>query len=199
MAVNNFDFVAPFYDQFVRLIFGSEIRCATNHFLDTVNSTDSVLILGGGTGELLEAMPRCREIVFLDKSSAMIQKAEGRNCQSPVEFIRSDFIGYMFQKQFEVVICPFFLDCFTTQNLTLILSEIQQLSSTNSKLMITDFQRKESSVLVWWMHLFFSVFACLESKKLKDIHFFIEKSGFINEKSAFFHQKNIFSRLYRSR
>src|SRR5688572_7103812 len=80
-AKNNFDLIANVYDQLARLIFGKELLKAQCYFLNKVSPDADVLILGGGSGELLNILirqnPTCR-IWYIDASFEMIASAKAR-------------------------------------------------------------------------------------------------------------------------
>ena len=105
--MNNFNLIAPIYDALVRLIFKDSLILAQKAFLDEINASDNVLILGGGSGEILEFLPKCKKVTFLDKSKKMLSKAEKRTARK-VSFVMADFLTEDIDGTFDVVICPFF-------------------------------------------------------------------------------------------
>src|SRR6187402_1340927 len=74
--MNGFDRLAPVYDKLAGLVFGKAIVDAQLVFLDRVRAGDRILILGGGTGWLLEKLlrkqPVC-EVWYVESSSRMIE------------------------------------------------------------------------------------------------------------------------------
>lgn len=196
--MNNFDFVAPFYDSLARLIFGDALERSAIHFLDEIGETANVLIVGGGTGKILTSLPKCDQTTYLEKSSKMIARAKRKAPNGAVRFVEMDFLDFETTTRYDFVICPFFLDCFDDVGLAKILERIHQLLRNNGRLIVTDFQSKPESTLMKSMHYFFRAFSSLESKKLNDIHQFITQSEFQTEKEEFFYKNMIFSRLYRN-
>ena len=196
--MNDFDLIAPFYDQLAKIIFGKAILQSQIYFLNEVKENDQVLIIGGGTGELLRYLPACDSVTFLDKSKRMVDLAKRTNTNPKVSFLNEDFFAYSSDKQFDVIICSFFLDCFDHMNLKRVISKTQQLLKAGGKLVVADFQGDPNWHIMKLMHFFFSVVAALESKKLKNMHSFILSQGFYVEKERFFLKKKIFSRVYRN-
>ncbi|MEQ9402586.1 MAG: class I SAM-dependent methyltransferase [Cyclobacteriaceae bacterium] len=196
--MNDFNVIAPIYDRLAGFVFGDSIEKATSHFLSEIQANDKVLVLGGGTGKLLEIIPECGEIAFLDKSKSMITRARKRRCKNQVAFVREDFLQYRNASEWDVVICPFFLDCFDARHLRLAMEKITNSLTIGGRLIISDFQETRSLALFRFMHFFFRLFARLESKKLKNIHQHILEKGFTVEKEEFYHKKIIFSRVYRN-
>ena len=74
-----FDLLASRYDSMAYLIFGRSIRISQCAFINEIDDEANILILGGGTGwilnEIFEKKPKVR-ITFVDNSSAMIDKAK---------------------------------------------------------------------------------------------------------------------------
>jgi ubiquinone/menaquinone biosynthesis C-methylase UbiE len=193
--VNNFDFIAPIYDKLVSLIFGESLNRAESFHLNEIQKNQSVLILGGGSGEILKNFTT-QKVLYLDKSANMIRLAKKRNIALSVEYIQEDFLKFSTSEKFDWVICPFFLDCFGDKNLNSVISKIQKLMEVDGNIIVTDFQETSSKLLIRMMHVFFLIIAALESKKLKNIHSVLSGNGFKAEKEEFFHKNMIFSRVY---
>lgn len=196
--MNNFNLVAPFYDHLARCVFGRSILRSQVHFLEEITDDDHVLILGGGTGEILEYLPACRSVTFCEKSSKMMALAKERSISKHVLFINDDLLTAAYDSQYDVIICPFILDCFTKTTLNRILKLIKTMLTAGGRLIVTDFQRNKNGLLLLFMHLFFNVFALLESASLKNIHQMIVDAHFQAEKEVFFCRNQIFSRIYRN-
>lgn len=191
---NDFNFVAPFYDLLVRLVFGKKLWEAQKTHLHLVEKGSSVLVLGGGTGRILEWLPDCK-ITYIDASKKMIEKAKKRGAAN---FICSDFLAYESTETFDWIICPFFLDCFEDKEFDLVVRKIEGLLNPNSKMIVTDFKADAAGqrLIVRSMILFFRVFARLGSKKLLEIQHRLEASGFLKRKSEAFSGGLIFSSLF---
>ena len=196
--MNNFNFIAPFYDSIAKIVFGQSIKRATHHFLTDIGRNDRVLVIGGGTGRLLSELPETGSITYLEKSSKMLSLAKARKASQTINFVNADFFDFNSSQTFDAVICPFFLDCFSQVHLVEVLSNIHEILRKDGQLIVTDFQQGKSPVLMKLMHLFFRVVSSLNAKRLEDIHHFVLKSGFKVEKEEFFHKKMIFSRVYRN-
>ena len=196
--MNNFNLIAPVYDALARLIFKDSLILAQKAFLDKISASDSVLILGGGSGEILEYIPKCKKVTFLDKSKKMLSKAEKRTARK-VSFVMVDFLIDSLDGTFDVVICPFFLDCFNRSNLRLAVSKCKEILKDDGIFIVCDFQATHSNkLLLIIMHLFFRLFTNLESSRLKNIHQEIVDFDFKEDESKFFHRNQVFSRLYRN-
>ena len=194
--MNNFNRVASFYDALARIVFKGSISKATNRWLEVIDPSDRVLILGGGTGKILEQLPICANVTYLEKSSRMIQYAKRRKCDSPVSFLCKDFLTHDLEAHYNVIISPFFLDCFDTENLERAILKIKGFLVQRKKLIIVDFDCNLTSKFQdRLMHLFFRITVNLESRALKDIRSIIAKSEFVEEEIQYFND-GIFSAIY---
>ncbi|MCP4460051.1 MAG: class I SAM-dependent methyltransferase [Cytophagales bacterium] len=198
MSVSNFNFIAPFYDLLARSFFGKSLREAQQFHLGEIESKSTVLILGGGTGKIIDWLPDGYEITYLEQSEAMMKRAMKRG---RAHFIHTDFQNHSVDKKFDWVICPFFLDCFDTKNLTRVLGGICQLLKEDGGLIVTDFhvsnktQRWISNLMVG----FFRLVSNLEATRLLPIQELISQQGLSQKESQLFRNGFIFSDIYRKK
>ena len=198
MDVNNFDSVAPYYDWLAKVVFGDQLLNAQLVFLNQIQSTDDVLVFGGGTGKFLQYVPNCKSLDFIEKSKKMIERAKTVKSNN-VSFINEDLLNWEIGSTYDVVICPFFLDCFNEKNLKTVLDKIQLSLKAGGKLIVTDFQSTDSnSFQLGLMHLFFRIFTNLEARQLLDINQILIEKGLKPAEEKFFHRNRVFSRLYRN-
>jgi len=196
---NNFNFIAPFYDRLAKLVFGKVLIDAQRIHISKIVDGDEVLIVGGGTGEILEHLPLCESIDYVEKSQRMIRRAEKRQVNRSVHFIHGDFFEFEPGKTYDVIICPFFLDCFGEENLKRAILKCGRLLADGGSLVVIDFDENSSgSWFVKVMHFLFRLTANLESRNLKNLHAQVLFSGFQLIDEKFSHQNKLFSRLYRN-
>ena len=199
MAVNNFDRVAPIYDWLAKLVFGDSLLDGQTFFLDLLDNESHLLILGGGSGMLLEELPAVKDVDYVEKSYEMIQQAKKRRTENSISFAHQDFLEWETEKQYDFIFCPFFLDCFNEENLKLVISKIQKLLKPEGRLLVTEFEvGTTNNLLSGLMHFFFRITANLESKRLASIHLKITTHNFELDEEKFFYQNMIFSRVYRN-
>lgn len=198
MSVSNFNFVAPFYDSLVRLVFGKTLWKAQQIHLNTIQRRESVLILGGGTGRILNWLPAGCDVTYLELSEAMILRAKKKG---RANFVHADFLAHPLDQKFDWVICPFFLDCFDEEVLEIVLDKIYRLMNENGRLIVTDFhvsnthQKSLANLMIW----FFRLTANLPAIRLLPIQEIISKTGFIRKDSHFLRGDFIFSDIYRKK
>ena len=138
-----------------------------------------ILIAGGGTGWILEEIsnifPSGLEISYIDKSSKMIELSKKRHYQSNiVEFINAPLEDtYLKRGYYDVILTPFFLDCFSEASLKTILEELDTSLRPEGLWLYIDFYMSAQStlwqrILVKLMYSFFRLVSHLEARKLPE-------------------------------
>ncbi len=85
-----FNLIAPYYDFFLALFFQKRIQHCQNYFLNTIEDAQSVLIFGGGTGDILLS---CLEVNpgasyhYIDISERMIELTKQKVNSTQINFI----------------------------------------------------------------------------------------------------------------
>ncbi len=195
---NNFDWVAPVYDALAVAVFGRRLQWAQTVFLQ--NSTDapiqagaSVLLVGGGTGWLLEYILRqCqpKRVVYLELSAQMVARASRRMVRhavpGSVEFRVGDVTSLAANERFDVIITPFLLDLFTEQTLReRVLPPLRQALKPGGRWLVTDFVNPQAGwqkLLLRVMIAFFRLTAGIETRTLADWQRLLSESGLTQQK-----------------
>ncbi|WP_332369451.1 class I SAM-dependent methyltransferase [Spirosoma telluris] len=107
----NFDWIAPVYDTLAFIVFGHRLKQAQVVFLNRIPPTASVLIVGGGSGWLLEQILRKREpkqVVYLETSAQMLALASQRIVRKAlvgsVDFRVGDETSLQPDERFDVIL-----------------------------------------------------------------------------------------------
>jgi ubiquinone/menaquinone biosynthesis C-methylase UbiE len=176
--MNDFDRIAPIYDSFKRVMFGDQLDRIVEGAVECIPSSSSVLIIGGGTGEILNYLPENCEVDYIEKSGKMIQRAKTQKREG-VNFIHQDFLCVKTEKQYSFVICPFFLDLFNQNNLEKTIEQIMILLKPDGKLIVIDFEGENRwhHLLITLMYLFFRVTTNIETGQLLNINAVILSKG----------------------
>lgn len=175
----NFNWIAPVYDALAFVVFGHRLKKAQIVFLEAIPADASILIVGGGTGWLLEQILRlCRpnRVVYLEASSQMVALATKRVIQrgliGSLEFRVGDELALKPDERFDVIMTPFVLDLFSEQTLQVnIIPKLQSVLKTDSLWLITDFVKPSigwQKALLWTMIHFFRFTANIEVTHLAD-------------------------------
>jgi len=195
----NFNAIAPFYDAIKKLVFQNSINKATEHFISSLPPVASILIIGGGTGALLKHFNPKQQITYLEASAKMIEIAKEREYHCKVHFIKADLRNHVWETQFDAIISPFILDCFSEEALTSILSGLNDQLKIDGLWLHADFypQNAFQGSLVKLMYFFFRLTAKLSVSSIPDFDLCFKELPLSLEKKLLLRSGFIQSRLYR--
>lgn len=195
----SFDRVAWIYDQLAGLVFGSQWGQVQQAPVGNLAGKSRVLIVGGGTGLLLDALRDVEKIVFLELSEKMITRSRNRGSHLQVDYVHADFFEWETSEKFDAIVMPFFLDCFGTEKLEWAILKTRTHLTENGELHVIDFQSAS-----WWknslihvMYLFFRLSSSLEGKALLNIDGAIQNTQFRQKSETFFSDKWVFYSVYQ--
>ena len=173
----NFNWIAPLYDALAFIVFGRKLQQAQTVFLDAIPADASVLMMGGGTGELLASIlarkPRSR-VLYLEASARMLTLTSRRMLQKPlagtIEFRLGNEIQLRSDERFDVVITPFVLDVFSEETLqSQFIPKLKDALESGGIWLATDFVNTGvwwQKALLWSMIRFFRLTAGLDVRHL---------------------------------
>lgn len=175
-----FNFIAPYYDFFVALFFQKRIQNCQNYFLNTIEDAQSILIFGGGTGNILLSCLKVNPKAsyhYVDISERMIELTKKKVNSTQVNFITGS-IQDIPKVNFEVIITPFVLDCFNNTSLTTeVIPELKSHMTSDGKWIFSDFsysqastQRFVSESIIHSLYFVFNLLCGLGIKKLPDFN-----------------------------
>ena len=199
---NNFDKVFCIYDYLAKWIIKErKLKEVQTAFLGCMHLRARVLIVGGGTGEILEWLPKgkCLFVDYVELSARMLERAKLRNAQE-THFIQGDALAH--SGLYDFIIAHFFLDCFNEAELPKMLKHLSNQLKVGGKLLVSDFchnGKRKDEFLNKLMHLFFRLFANLSSKKLQNIRTVIRASGLVETHYQTFDRGQLFSGVYEKR
>jgi ubiquinone/menaquinone biosynthesis C-methylase UbiE len=201
----NYNNSAWFYDRLSRLVYGRALINAQVYLLQYIPSNSNILIVGGGTGWILEELtkiyPSGLRITYVEVASHMMALSQKRNIgENGVSYINDAIENVSVPGNFDVVITPFLFDNFTEQTLTVVFSHIHALIKPTGVWLNADFQLTGK----WWqkvmlksMLLFFRLLCGIESSKLPEIEKQFEKHGYKEIAQKTFYGEFIVSKVYR--
>lgn len=197
-----FDRLAPVYDGLSKFVFGNALQQAQEYLLSSLIASDSVLILGGGSGDLLKSLLRQHPQImvdYIDISPKMIELAKEKT-QNPstVNFIVGTEQNIPNQN-YTVVITNFYLDLFENHTLEHIVEKIKTHVSPNAHWLVADFVSEKTwhKTMLWVMYRFFRITTGIEPSRLPDWPSALKKTGMQEVNTKKFYRGFIKSSIYK--
>ena len=205
MAKGNYDKAASFYDKLSRLVFGDALVKAQVYLLKHIPANAKILIVGGGTGWILDEVTRVHssglDITYVEISINMMALSRKRDTgDNIIQFINKPIQTVVLPDDFDVVITPFLLDNFTDKNLPSVYNPIHHALKLGGLWLYTDFQltgKLWQGIMLKSMLLFFKLLCGVESWRLPDAKGMFARHGYsvVDEKSFF--GEFVVSRAYK--
>ncbi|ARS36227.1 class I SAM-dependent methyltransferase [Pontibacter actiniarum] len=199
---SGFTRVASFYDALARLVYGSALEQAQGALLPFLPRQARVLVIGGGSGWLLEQLlvtGKQLEILYLDAAPAMLERAQkryrafGQAHACRVSFRLGTEQALQPQEQFDVIFTPFLLDLFPPLRLRRLMSRLSAALAYQGLWLFADFWPVRQPP-PWWqrqlarsMYLFFGLISGIKAKQFPSYGRHFSALGFQEKYSrAFF-------------
>lgn len=206
MPQPNFNLLAPVYDIFAQLVFGNNLKLAQKEFLHRIKAGDKVLLIGGGTGRVLEEIEALGiniELFYVESSSKMMAISKSRKLSDRIKvtFIEKPFLEAEIQEEFDVICTFFFLDLFSEDYLAKTIKQIKKLHKSNGLWLFADFSSKVERpvyhrILVQSMFIFFRISANVSVSKFLDYPLLIKDAGYTTAGHSSFKKGLIISRVF---
>lgn len=190
---SGFNRVASFYDPLARLIYGNALEQAQEALLPFVPSQAHVLVIGGGSGWLLEQLlltGKQLDILYIDAAPAMLQRARQRYAhfrqphQCKVTFRLGTEQALQPQERFEIIYTPFLLDLFPPRRLQQLMTILAAALAPSGSWLFTDFWPRQQSpprwqkLLIRSMYTFFGLMSGVKARQLPDYAHHFSELGF---------------------
>lgn len=171
---SNYDNAAWFYDRLSRMFYGKTLVKAQTHFLHLIPANAKVLIVGGGTGWILEEVakthPAGLSVTYVEVSEKMMALAKQRDAAAnDVIYINAPVEDTGLQPGFDMVITPFLLDSLSPASFDVVFNRLHNLLKPSGLWLNIDFQLSGK----WWqpvllksMYFFFRIIGCVENVEL---------------------------------
>lgn len=180
MAVN-YDTIAGSYDFISRVVFGKALVESQVCLLQYIPENSRVLIVGGGTGWILEALTETHQQLWIDyveSSAKMIARSQKRNCGTHrVNFIHTGAEHYNTQEKYDVILTAFFFDNFQAAKIQEIFTKLDRLCKPRGSWLYVDFVYDKRNSPLWQkgllkcMYFFFRVTSHVETRELVNMDF----------------------------
>lgn len=187
-AGGNFNRITPLYDALAFVVYGRKLQRAQMAWLNQIPANASILLVGGGTGWLLEQVLTCchpKRVVFLEASEKMVARASRRMIQrgalGEVTFRVGNEASLDPEERFDVILTPFVLDLFTEHTLRAqVLPRLYNALKVSGLWLVTDFVKTNTwwqKGLLWAMIRFFRITAGIEAQQLADWQRLLAETG----------------------
>jgi ubiquinone/menaquinone biosynthesis C-methylase UbiE len=187
--------VAWFYDGLSRVVYGKALVEAQVYLLPLITPNSNILIVGGGTGWVLEEIaqihPSGLTITYVEVAEKMMTLSRNRNAgNNNVTYIAQPIETVTGLPNFDVIITPFLFDNFSATAFNRIFAQLHNILKSNGIWINTDFQLTGK----WWQYVllksmlgFFRVLTGIKSKNLPDIEteFVIRDYQLLDSKSFY--------------
>lgn len=199
--INNYDKIANQYDFLSRLVFFKSQVMAQVNQLHYVSEDASLLIVGGGTGWILEELAKVHSsglsITYVEISAEMIRLSRLRNIKdNEVRFIHLSIEEFKTDQQFDLVLTPFLFDNFSVERAHGVFKKLHHHLKSKGLWLFVDFSVNAKNGK-WWkfillkaMYSFFKLIRIVEASHLTEMYPY-----FINENYKILEQRFYYGRF----
>ena len=199
---NNYDPVARYYDFLSWLVFGQAEINAQVELLGYIAPGSRVLIVGGGTGWILEKIaavhPSGLQVTYVENSTRMMERSRKRNCgHNPVEFVPLPIEEFVATAPFDCILTGFVFDNFSGQKAAAVVRQLDILLREGGHWLYADFylpKRKRKlwkAVLLKAMYIAARIICKVEANKLPDMESIFGEVGYTPVYTSFHYSKFI--------
>ncbi|WGQ11640.1 class I SAM-dependent methyltransferase [Pedobacter gandavensis] len=196
---NNYDKIARYYDRLSRLVFFKSQVNAQIDQLHYLPEKGRVLIVGGGTGWILEAIakvvPEGLHLVYVEISAKMMALSKERAVAgNTVDFVNLGIEDFYTDQPFDVICTPFLFDNFSEESAVMVFHHLDSMLRKGGLWFHTDFDLvvnkggnddRKPDVGDWWktvflalMYRFFKLIAQVEASKLINMRPYFEAADY---------------------
>jgi ubiquinone/menaquinone biosynthesis C-methylase UbiE len=201
----NYNNSAWFYDRLSRVVYGKALVEAQVYLLQFIQPNSTILIVGGGTGWILEHIasihPAGLHITYVEVSDQMMAISRKRKIgNNRVNYINDAIENVNGLPDFDVISTPFLFDNFTPQKLEDVFVHMNPLLKNDGLWLNADFQltgKWWQNILLKSMLLFFKLLCGVESTKLPDFEKLFVQHGYEILDSKTFFGEFVVSKIYR--
>jgi ubiquinone/menaquinone biosynthesis C-methylase UbiE len=201
----NYDRTVWFYDRLSKLVFGQAQVKAQNYFLDLIPPHSSILIVGGGTGQILEALahlhPHPLKITYAEASANMMALSKKRNAgQNEVTYVQSFMEDAAIDQTFDVILTAFLFDNFDQAGTEKIFKIIHDRLRSGGLWLDTDLQLTGplwQKILLKTMYIFFNTLKAVDVNQLPDTASVFAQNAYQLQTIKEFYGRLIVSKVYR--
>lgn len=210
---NGFDKLASVYQILEYITMAKDLERSRFQYLEKAQDAQRILILGEGDGRFLQRLLKINSyatIDCVDASGGMLSQAKKRILsENPKEEQRVRFHQALAQewvfpqKEYDLVVTLFFLDCFSGSNLEYVIGQIHGSLKDKALWLWADFHipaqgfwRWRAWLLIQTLYLIFFIFTGLKTQRLEDFPQYLEAVGMKREEGVSFQGGLLVSELW---
>ena len=206
--LNNYDKIANQYDFLSRLVFfKSQVQAQVDQ-LKYIPEKSSILIVGGGTGWILEELakvhPSGLDIVYVEISQKMIALSKTRDVgNNNVEFVHLGIEDFKTDLLFDAILTPFLFDNFVKNRAETVFHFLDSRLKKSGLWLFVDFSLNPKNGK-WWkflilksMYVFFKLIGIVETNSLIDIHPWFKNEAYSIVNQQFYYGSFISATVYQ--
>ena len=206
MKTNNYDSIAFWYDRLSRIIFLKSQVNAQKEQLSFIKNHQKILIIGGGTGWILEEIAKIHqnlEITFVEISANMIVLAKKKKWgKNNVYFIHLPIEDFTDQENYDVIITAFLFDNFARNRAEMVFEMLNHKLKQKGLWLFSDFSNHHTKsywqfIFLKTMYFFFEKVANVEAKALIDMQPYFTDKGYATVKEKYYYGSFIKAVVYR--
>ncbi|HWB94749.1 MAG TPA: class I SAM-dependent methyltransferase [Puia sp.] len=200
--------MAGYYDLLIQLIFGKTEINAQVEMLRFVFPGNRVLIVGGGTGWILdkiaEIYPEGLEITYVECSGTMMKYARKRNCgANKVSFVQLPVEEFETEERYDCILAGFLFDNFYQEHAAQIVGSLDTFLKDGGYWLFADYYypRRGGS---WWQGLLLRslywgarMICRVEANELPDMKAIFSSAGYRVIFNKFYYRGFIQAVVYR--
>lgn len=211
---NNYDKIARYYDRLSRLVFFKSQVNAQLHQLRYLPEKGRILVVGGGTGWILEeiakVVPEGLHLVYVEISAKMMALSKERPvARNTVDFVNLGIEDFYTDQPFDVICTPFLFDNFAEERAVMVFHHLDSMLRKGGLWFHTDFDLAVNKGETngqkpnngnWWktvflalMYRFFKLIANVEASTLINMKPYFEAADY-----RVLEQKHYYSKFIQS-
>jgi len=205
---NNYDKIAKHYDFLSRLIFFKYQVNAQINQLKYIPNNGSVLIVGGGTGWILEEITKVHasglDIVYVELSEKMVALSKNRDFrENNVEFVNLSIEDYQTTQAFDIILTPFLFDNFSEERAGYVFRKLNHHLKEKGLWFLVDFSLNNiygkwwKSIMLKLMYWFFKLIGIVEARQLIDMHPYFKTMKYQTIEKRFYYKNFIVASIYK--
>ncbi|WP_299986963.1 class I SAM-dependent methyltransferase [uncultured Pontibacter sp.] len=212
MSNTNFNSIAPVYDGLSRLVFGNALRRAQVAHLSLIPAKAKVLLIGGGSGWLLEQLLRYSPLVkvtYLEASEKMLEMTRRRIGQRTpaalpnITFRLGTEDNLQHGETYDVILTPFLLDLFPDERLVYLMDRLCNALHPQGLWLFSDFWPTQVPAPAWQrlllrsMYTFFGKVSQVSATRLPDFDRHFARLSLQELEATAFYDGLVQAKVYR--